>query len=247
MRATAAARSWAAGRGEAAGAGAGAERGATDCLSAPAASSSRARSATTVSGRAASAADAPSATTSPVYLSFATDLRSTTTLVGRRLLPPQCPRPKVHPGSQREHHRRRPREWQPHTPPQPHRGLPVTRPERRGRAVAGGGEPEQLIGARDERPLFLQAVTAAGALCDMRLDVLGLDGRELAVEIRVQRAVIHVRHVHLSFPPRTPPPAGGARGRGSCRWRRAPAPSARRSRRTPVPNPPRGALRGRAV
>src|SRR2546425_11937406 len=88
---------------------------------------------------------------------------------------------------------------------------------------------------------------SAGALCDMRLDVLRLDRRELGVEISVQRAVIHVRHVHLSFPPRTPPPAGGARGRGSCRWRRAPTPSAWRSRRTTVPNPTGGALRGRAA
>src|SRR5437870_1906481 len=136
---------------------------------------------------------------------------------------------------------------EPYTPPQPGRGLRVTRPGRRGRAVWRGGEPEQLIGARDERPLFLQAVTAAGALCDMRLDVLRLDRRELGVEISVQRAVIHVRHVHLSFPPRTPPPAGGARGRGSCRWRRAPTPSAWRSRRTTVPNPTGGALRGRAA
>src|SRR5438093_6173347 len=121
------------------------------------------------------------------------------------------------------------------------------RSERRSRAVWGGGQPEQLICARDECPLFLQAAAAAGALCDMCLDVLGLERRELAVEVGVQRAVIHVRHVHPSFPPRTPPPTGGARGRGSYRWRRALIPSAWRSRRTTGPNPTRAALRDRVA
>src|SRR5207247_1799991 len=103
-------------------------------------------------------------------------------LVCRGLLPLQYPRPKVHPGSQREHYGGRPGERQSYTPPQADRGLPVTRAERRSRAVWGGGQPEQLICARDECPLFLQAAAAAGALCDLCLDVLGLERRELAVE-----------------------------------------------------------------
>src|SRR5439155_879995 len=109
-------------------------------------------------------------------------------LVCRGLLPLQYPRPKVRPGSQREHYGGRPGERQSYTPPQADRGLPVTRAERRSRVVWGGGEPEQLICARDECPLFLQAAAAAGALCDMCLDVLGLERRELAVEVSVPRA-----------------------------------------------------------
>src|SRR5207245_3369979 len=109
--------------------------------------------------------------------------------------------------------------------------LEVAGAERRDRAVWRCRAPEQLVSPCDERPLLLDATAATGALCDMRFDAVRLDRRELAVEIGVQCAVIHVRHVHPPFTPRTLPPDGGAPERGSCRWRRAPGPSETRSRR----------------
>src|SRR2546426_89211 len=76
----------------------------------------------------------------------------------------------------------------------------------RARRCGGRRAPENLAGPRDKAPLLFRAAAASGALYDVRLDVVRLDGRELAVEIRVRCAVIPVRHVPPPFPPRTLPP-----------------------------------------
>src|SRR2546430_1517704 len=159
-------------------------------------------------------------------------------------------------GSRTRHHsrtrgsrspRRNGRGGTPHPPPQPDGGLAVARSERRDGTVRGCGESEQLIRTRDKRPLLLQTDAALAALRHVRFQVVRLARRELAVEIGVQGALIHVRHVHPSFSLRMLPPGGGGPGRGAYRWRRAPAPSAPRSRRTTIPNPTAAALPGRAA
>src|SRR5947199_270492 len=127
------------------------------------------------------------------------------------------------------------------------RWLAVARSERRDGTVRGCGESEQLIRTRDKRPLLVQTGAALATLRHVRFQVVRLARRQLAVEIAVQRALIHVRHVHPSFSLRMLPPGGGGLGRGSYRWRRAPAPSAPRSRRTTIPNPTAAALPGRAA
>src|SRR5882762_10201858 len=132
-------------------------------------------------------------------------------------------------------------------PPEPRRRLHVPGSKRRKLAVRWRGERQQLPGAGDQRALFLEPFPTAGTLGEVCVDALGLRRRELAVEIRVQCTVIHVRHAYLTFPPRRPAPAAGARATASCRSRRAPVRSGWRSRRTIIPNPRTAAPPGRAA
>src|SRR5438034_11363837 len=95
--------------------------------------------------------------------------------------------------------------------------------------------------------LFPYTTLFRSALGEVCLDALHLRRRQLAVEIGVQCAVIHVRHAHLPFPPRRLAPTAGAPATALSRSRRAPVRSGRRSRRTTVLSPTAGAPPGRAA
>src|SRR3989449_4129380 len=131
---------------------------------------------------------------------------------------------EIPPGGEREHYGGRPREWQPRGPPRRWRRLRVAGPRREGRDVTGGRcrQRQQLAGARDQRPLFLQPAPARGALAEVGLEPPRLGLRQLTIEVGVQLPVIHVRYAHPALPLRTPPPVGAARAPGSSPRRRAP-------------------------
>src|SRR5207249_3222376 len=99
---------------------------------------------------------------------------------------------EVGPDAECQGDRRRPGEGQPYLPPKPYRWLRVAGAERGQLAFRGRGTREQFCRARDQRPLLFQACSAGGTLDYMGLDRLRLGRRQLAVQVRVQRSIIHV-------------------------------------------------------
>src|ERR1043165_10307808 len=100
----------------------------------------------------------------------------------------------------------------------------------------------------EERALLRESGAAFAALTEMRVDRGALRGGQLAVQVCVQGAFIHVRHaLLLPVPLHRLLPVCGARAPVSCRWRRGPVPFASQSRRMTSPHPTTTVLRDRAA
>src|SRR3989454_10447730 len=118
----------------------------------------------------------------------------------------------------------------------------------RRRTLGRPSRSQQRGGSFAQRPLFGEVRATRRAVREVSLERRPLPRGQLAVEVRVQRSLIHVRHaVLLPVLYHTLRPISGARAPTWFQSRRAPIPSVRRSRRTTSRHPTATAPHGPAA